>query len=184
MSNWPAAKASRVLAALLRSGWKIKRQSGSHRTLERAGWSDFVFAFHDNEEIGPRMLARICQAHRPGPSRSLSPTSLIDPGCLTDWRSPAAPLKILARYVKPSAAPTGAAPWEPGLFWEPRRPVSGPAMTMGHRNDENSGRFDAIDQAERVPTQPIVAGAVIVHRPRFRILLDRRDGGVYFVREP
>jgi predicted RNA binding protein YcfA (HicA-like mRNA interferase family) len=61
VSNWPAAKASRVLAALLRIGWKIKRQSGSHRTLERAGWPDFVFAFHDAEEIGPRMLARIAK---------------------------------------------------------------------------------------------------------------------------
>jgi predicted RNA binding protein YcfA (HicA-like mRNA interferase family) len=50
-----------VLAALLRIGWQIKRQSGSHRTLERAGWPDFVFAFHDNEEIGPRMLARIAK---------------------------------------------------------------------------------------------------------------------------
>jgi predicted RNA binding protein YcfA (HicA-like mRNA interferase family) len=59
MSQWPAAKASRVLAALLRIGWTIKRQSGSHRTLSRSGWPDFVFAFHDNEEIGPRMLARI-----------------------------------------------------------------------------------------------------------------------------
>jgi predicted RNA binding protein YcfA (HicA-like mRNA interferase family) len=48
-----------VLAALLRIGWAIKRQSGSHRTLSRAGWADFVFAFHDDEEIGPRMLARI-----------------------------------------------------------------------------------------------------------------------------
>jgi hypothetical protein len=27
--------------------------------LERAGWPDVVFAFHDSEEIGPRMLARI-----------------------------------------------------------------------------------------------------------------------------
>ena len=59
MSLWPSAKARRVLAALLGIGWKIKRQSGSHRTLSRAGWSDFVFAFHDGEEIGPRMLARI-----------------------------------------------------------------------------------------------------------------------------
>jgi predicted RNA binding protein YcfA (HicA-like mRNA interferase family) len=59
VSNWPAAKASRVLAALLGIGWTTKRQSGSHRTLSRPGWSDFVFAFHDNEEIGPRMLARI-----------------------------------------------------------------------------------------------------------------------------
>jgi predicted RNA binding protein YcfA (HicA-like mRNA interferase family) len=57
--NWPAARASRVLQALLRIGWSIKRQSGSHRTLQREGWEDYVFAFHDGEEIGPRMLARI-----------------------------------------------------------------------------------------------------------------------------
>jgi hypothetical protein len=25
----------------------------------RDGWPDFVFAFHDDEEIGPRMLTRI-----------------------------------------------------------------------------------------------------------------------------
>ncbi|MHB1293208.1 MAG: type II toxin-antitoxin system HicA family toxin [Sulfuricella sp.] len=59
MSQWPSTKAKRVLAALLGIGWKIKRQSGSHRTLNRASWPDFVFAFHDGEEIGPRMLARI-----------------------------------------------------------------------------------------------------------------------------
>jgi predicted RNA binding protein YcfA (HicA-like mRNA interferase family) len=41
-------------------GWTVKRQSGgSHRLLERAGWSDYVFAFHDDDEIGPHMLARI-----------------------------------------------------------------------------------------------------------------------------
>jgi predicted RNA binding protein YcfA (HicA-like mRNA interferase family) len=49
------------LAALLRIGWRLKRQSGSHRTLERASWPDFVFAFHDTEEIGPQMLARIAK---------------------------------------------------------------------------------------------------------------------------
>lgn len=59
MSHWPSAKAKRVLAALLRIGWTIKRQSGSHRVLERIGWPDYVFAFHDQEEIGPRMLAKI-----------------------------------------------------------------------------------------------------------------------------
>ncbi|MGH9828841.1 MAG: type II toxin-antitoxin system HicA family toxin [Blastocatellia bacterium] len=61
MSSWPTTKARRVLGALLRIGWTIKRQSGSHRTLSRAGWTDFVFAFHDNEEIGSRMLARIAK---------------------------------------------------------------------------------------------------------------------------
>lgn len=59
MSQWPAAKASRVLAALLRIGWSIKRERGSHRTLERAGWPDYVFAFHDGDEVGPVMLAKI-----------------------------------------------------------------------------------------------------------------------------
>jgi predicted RNA binding protein YcfA (HicA-like mRNA interferase family) len=59
MTRWPAAKAQRVLAALLRHGWTIKRQTGSHRVLERSGWPDYVFAFHDGEEIGPRALSRI-----------------------------------------------------------------------------------------------------------------------------
>jgi predicted RNA binding protein YcfA (HicA-like mRNA interferase family) len=61
MSHWPSAKAKRVLAALLRIGWTIKRESGSHKTLQRSGWADFVFAFHDKEEIGPRMLVRIAK---------------------------------------------------------------------------------------------------------------------------
>ena len=61
MTQWPSAKARRVLAALLRLGWQVKRQSGSHRTLSRSSWPDFVFAFHDGEEIGPKMLARIAK---------------------------------------------------------------------------------------------------------------------------
>jgi predicted RNA binding protein YcfA (HicA-like mRNA interferase family) len=50
-----------VLAALLRIGWRVKRQTGSHRVLQRDGWTDVVFAFHDDEEIGPRMLARLAK---------------------------------------------------------------------------------------------------------------------------
>jgi len=62
MSQWGSRKARLVLAALLRIGWQIKRQSGgSHRVLTRDGWPDFVFAFHDGEEIGPRMLSRIAR---------------------------------------------------------------------------------------------------------------------------
>jgi predicted RNA binding protein YcfA (HicA-like mRNA interferase family) len=61
MSKWTATKAKHVLAALLQIGWNIKRQSGSHRILSRSNWPDYVFAFHDNEEIGPRMLARIAK---------------------------------------------------------------------------------------------------------------------------
>jgi predicted RNA binding protein YcfA (HicA-like mRNA interferase family) len=61
MRSWPSAKARLVLRALQRIGWRIKRQSGSHRTLERAGWPDYTFAFHDDVEIGPVALARIAK---------------------------------------------------------------------------------------------------------------------------
>ena len=51
-----------MLAALFRIGWQVKRQSGgSHKVLSRPGWEDFVFAFHEGEEIGPRMMARIAR---------------------------------------------------------------------------------------------------------------------------
>jgi predicted RNA binding protein YcfA (HicA-like mRNA interferase family) len=62
MSQWPSTKAGKVLKALLKIGWTIKREAaGSHRTLARPGWRDYVFSFHDGEEIGPRMLARIAK---------------------------------------------------------------------------------------------------------------------------
>lgn len=62
MSQWGSKKARLVLAALLRIGWQIKRQSGgSHRVLARSGWPDFVFAFHEGQEIGPRMMARLAR---------------------------------------------------------------------------------------------------------------------------
>jgi predicted RNA binding protein YcfA (HicA-like mRNA interferase family) len=61
MSQWRSTKARRVLAALLRIGWSVKRQTGSHKILSRPGWRDVVFAFRDKEELGPRMLARIAK---------------------------------------------------------------------------------------------------------------------------
>ena len=62
MSQWPSTKARTVLTALLHIGWSIKRETaGSHRILSRPGWPDYVFAFHDGVEIGPRMLARIAK---------------------------------------------------------------------------------------------------------------------------
>lgn len=62
MSQWPSSSARQVLAALLRIGWSLKRATpGSHRVLSRPEWPNYVFAFHDREEIGPRMLARIAR---------------------------------------------------------------------------------------------------------------------------
>jgi predicted RNA binding protein YcfA (HicA-like mRNA interferase family) len=61
MSDWPSVKAKDLLLALQRVGWSVQRQRGSHRVLSRSGWPDYVFAFHDREEIGPRMLARVAK---------------------------------------------------------------------------------------------------------------------------
>lgn len=61
MRHWPSVRARVLLQALLRIGWQVKRQSGSHRTLSREGYPDYVFAFHDGEEVGPRMLARVAK---------------------------------------------------------------------------------------------------------------------------
>ena len=61
MSQWSSAKARKVLAALEKIGWNVKRQTGSHKILERDGWEDYVFAFRDSDEIGAKMLARIAK---------------------------------------------------------------------------------------------------------------------------
>ena len=61
MSSWKSAKSKKVLAALEKIGWKIKRRKGSHKTLSRESWADYVFAFHDGEEIGSKMMSRIAK---------------------------------------------------------------------------------------------------------------------------
>jgi predicted RNA binding protein YcfA (HicA-like mRNA interferase family) len=59
MTVWPAVKANKVLRALQSIGWVVVRQRGSHRIMQRPGYQDFTFAFHEKEEIGPKMLSRI-----------------------------------------------------------------------------------------------------------------------------
>ena len=61
MSDWKTVKAKRLLSALEHIGWHVKRQTGSHKVLERSGWPVVVFAFHDDDEIGSHMLARIAK---------------------------------------------------------------------------------------------------------------------------
>lgn len=62
MSRWRATKASRVFAALQRIGWSVEREAkGSHKVLAREGFPHFVWAFHDRDEIGPRMLVRVAK---------------------------------------------------------------------------------------------------------------------------
>jgi len=56
MTGRPSAKATRVLAALPRIGWPVKRQTGS-RILVREERASYVFAFHDRETARPLPLA-------------------------------------------------------------------------------------------------------------------------------
>ena len=54
--------ARQLLSAMLRAGWVIARHGkGSHRVLSKSGFQDFPFAFHDREEVGPHMLAKIAK---------------------------------------------------------------------------------------------------------------------------
>ncbi|MFN0063677.1 MAG: type II toxin-antitoxin system HicA family toxin [Myxococcaceae bacterium] len=61
--KWPSAKARVVFRALLRIGWRPKTSSSgsSHVSLERPGWPDYTWAFHEGVEIGSKMMSRIAK---------------------------------------------------------------------------------------------------------------------------
>ncbi len=61
MSQWPASKARKVYRALLRIGWTEHHlvKGSSHQQMTHPNHEDFTWGFHDGEEIGPRMMARI-----------------------------------------------------------------------------------------------------------------------------
>lgn len=62
MSQFGSVKARPLRRALLKPGWSIKRETGgSHKVLAREGWPDFVFAFHDSVEVGPKMMPPVAK---------------------------------------------------------------------------------------------------------------------------
>jgi predicted RNA binding protein YcfA (HicA-like mRNA interferase family) len=65
MSKFPSSSARKVLRALNRIGWHEKpriSKSGSHRQLEHPSYPhQYTWAFHDDDEIGPKMLAKIAK---------------------------------------------------------------------------------------------------------------------------
>lgn len=62
MSKWPSSKANRIYKALLRIGWKPKaKKASSHIQLERPGFRDYTWAWHDSDEIGPVALKKIAK---------------------------------------------------------------------------------------------------------------------------
>jgi predicted RNA binding protein YcfA (HicA-like mRNA interferase family) len=61
VSQWSSTKARIVYKALLKIGWTFLRQIGSHKKLTHPTLGNYTWAFHDNDEIGPAMLARIAK---------------------------------------------------------------------------------------------------------------------------
>jgi predicted RNA binding protein YcfA (HicA-like mRNA interferase family) len=65
MSQWPSTSAKKVFRALHRIGWREKpriSKGGSHKQLEHSNYRDeYTWAFHDGDEIGPKMLAKIAK---------------------------------------------------------------------------------------------------------------------------
>jgi predicted RNA binding protein YcfA (HicA-like mRNA interferase family) len=46
----------------LRIGWAPKSQKpGSHVQLQRAGWRDYTWGWHENVELGPVALKKIAK---------------------------------------------------------------------------------------------------------------------------
>jgi predicted RNA binding protein YcfA (HicA-like mRNA interferase family) len=65
MSRWPATSAKKVYRALQRIGWVEKARvstSGSHKQMQHPDFPyQYTWAFHDSDEIGPVMLAKIAK---------------------------------------------------------------------------------------------------------------------------
>jgi predicted RNA binding protein YcfA (HicA-like mRNA interferase family) len=64
LADLPSVKAKRLFRALQRCGFDVARTRGNHRFLKHSDGRTMVFAFHDRETIGPRMLARILRDAR------------------------------------------------------------------------------------------------------------------------
>ena len=67
LSQWPACKARRYWPPCCAERMVSREQAVGQfsRVLARPGWPDYIFAFHDHEGIGPRMLARIAEKDGP-----------------------------------------------------------------------------------------------------------------------
>jgi predicted RNA binding protein YcfA (HicA-like mRNA interferase family) len=63
VSYWPSTKAKKVLSALARIGWipTPKKKGSSHIHLVHPTKGEYTWAFHDSEEIGPKMLSKIAK---------------------------------------------------------------------------------------------------------------------------
>jgi predicted RNA binding protein YcfA (HicA-like mRNA interferase family) len=68
VARLPELPARRVLAALVRAGFQETRRRGSHRFLVHSDGRTLVFALHEGERVGPKLLAKILKDARISPS--------------------------------------------------------------------------------------------------------------------
>ena len=66
--HWRSTKSRRVLKALEKIGWEYTRSHSSHKVLTKPGFQNFIFCFHDRDEIGPPMLSKISKQTGLSPS--------------------------------------------------------------------------------------------------------------------
>ena len=67
MARLPELPARRVLGALERAGFREARRRGSHRFLVHDDGRSLLFAVHERERIGPRLLTKILKDARVSP---------------------------------------------------------------------------------------------------------------------
>jgi predicted RNA binding protein YcfA (HicA-like mRNA interferase family) len=103
MTKWRSVKAKQLLAALLRIGWEVAWQKGSHRRLKRLGWPRYKFAFHDIEELGPGLLAQIGKKTlRAETTRLLQTRTLLRTGFRyspKNWQCKTRPIRLIMNYL-------------------------------------------------------------------------------------
>jgi predicted RNA binding protein YcfA (HicA-like mRNA interferase family) len=78
MGQWPSTKAAKVFRALLRIGYAVKSQKGSHAVLTHPDRDAYIWAFHDAVEIGPKMMARIAKRTGLRPEGFVTVTACVD----------------------------------------------------------------------------------------------------------
>jgi predicted RNA binding protein YcfA (HicA-like mRNA interferase family) len=62
VSRWPSTKAKKVFAAIARKGWSVRTPKGSSRKqMIHPEHGQATWAFHDSDEIGPKMMARLAK---------------------------------------------------------------------------------------------------------------------------
>jgi len=68
LSYWPSKKARQVFKTITRLGWTIKKEKGSsHKQMIHAEYPEATWAFGDDEEIGPKMMARLAKTYHFNP---------------------------------------------------------------------------------------------------------------------